>query len=582
MSEIKPISIKEWTTGIAESPYEGLAELRGIDVTTHPGVAILSPRLSSCNSPATTGTFTANAATDVLTGPNLTLTVFGTGYFGIRACYFTTTGTLPAGLSTNTTYWLTSSGGTTTYKVSTSLANANSGTFVDITTAGSGTHTLTTVDPGTFNKIASDGAGNNVYAIDNNGRVWQLNGSFLWYLVGGNTLEGGNNVTTNAGNSGNGIEVFKNYVHAFRNNTIDVYGPLTSSPTWTNSWAGLNGGVGTHRSLVGQDDIMYWGDDDGNGNPYIGSLQQVAGKTFAPGDATTYTFAAQALKLPQYKIVSCLAELGVNLMVGTTGREIYPWDRTSASFNLPIVCPEVYVYRIRNSGNVMYIAAGNRGNIYLYNGYVAQMNKVYPKHLMTVDGNPATVGDMTIVGRKLIFTIQNIGNSGVYSLDLVTGALSMENLVSTGSTGTSNALVMPALFSRGNDYFVSYFDNDNSVRNVDVSSDGGTYRYPTSADYNAGMKPYIVTPLLDIGYYNIPRDIQFIEVYLDRPLPSGGVIYVYYRTSVADAFTALATLNGTSTTQVFQCPAGSISSTDLQLKLEMQGGAVYLQEVRIV
>jgi hypothetical protein len=55
---------------------------------------------------------------------------------------FTTTTTLPTGLSLNTDYWLVRVSATTA-RVATSLANAIAGTVVAFTDAGTGTHTLT-------------------------------------------------------------------------------------------------------------------------------------------------------------------------------------------------------------------------------------------------------------------------------------------------------------------------------------------------------------------------------------------------------------------------------------------------------
>src|SRR4030065_461947 len=79
------------------------------------------------------GSFTAAAATDLLTSANHTLLV-GT------EVYFTTTGTLPGGLSTATPYYVISSGLTADdLKVSATLG----GTTVDITNTGSGTHSWT-------------------------------------------------------------------------------------------------------------------------------------------------------------------------------------------------------------------------------------------------------------------------------------------------------------------------------------------------------------------------------------------------------------------------------------------------------
>lgn len=81
-------------------------------------------------------TFTAVAATDVCTATDTILTLTGT------EVTFTSTTTLPAGLSTDTTYYLIYQSATT-FKVATSLANAYAGTAVDITDTGTGTHTVT-------------------------------------------------------------------------------------------------------------------------------------------------------------------------------------------------------------------------------------------------------------------------------------------------------------------------------------------------------------------------------------------------------------------------------------------------------
>lgn len=81
-----------------------------------------------------TNTFTANAGTDLLTYAN-----DWAPYTKVR---FTTTTTLPAGLSLATDYWLVRQSATTAL-VASSYANAVAGTTIDITDAGTGTHTLT-------------------------------------------------------------------------------------------------------------------------------------------------------------------------------------------------------------------------------------------------------------------------------------------------------------------------------------------------------------------------------------------------------------------------------------------------------
>lgn len=78
-------------------------------------------------------TFTANAGTDVVTNNSVAT--------GCRV-QCTSTGTLPAGLSLATNYWMIDINGVTG-KLASSLANALAGTPVDITGVGTGTHTMT-------------------------------------------------------------------------------------------------------------------------------------------------------------------------------------------------------------------------------------------------------------------------------------------------------------------------------------------------------------------------------------------------------------------------------------------------------
>lgn len=79
-----------------------------------------------------TGNFTADAGTDLLTVSR----AFLTG----EKVRFTTSGTLPDGLLPGTDYWIIAVSDTTV-RVASSLANAKSGTYINIIDAGSGTHT---------------------------------------------------------------------------------------------------------------------------------------------------------------------------------------------------------------------------------------------------------------------------------------------------------------------------------------------------------------------------------------------------------------------------------------------------------
>ena len=81
------------------------------------------------------------ATSDVNTTTDL-ITEATHGYVTGLKGQFTTTGTLPAGLSLATDYFVVAATAST-YGAATSLVNAQAGTKVDLTDVGSGTHTFT-------------------------------------------------------------------------------------------------------------------------------------------------------------------------------------------------------------------------------------------------------------------------------------------------------------------------------------------------------------------------------------------------------------------------------------------------------
>lgn len=89
-------------------------------------------------------TFTADAGTDVCTWTSSTN--FPSNIFTGTRVRLTTTTTLPAGLATATDYYVIRVSDTT-FKLATSYANAIAGTAINITDAGTGTHTVTWLLP---------------------------------------------------------------------------------------------------------------------------------------------------------------------------------------------------------------------------------------------------------------------------------------------------------------------------------------------------------------------------------------------------------------------------------------------------
>lgn len=99
---------------------------------------------STTNTLGQSDTFTADAGTDLCTYTS-TANIPSNILTGTRV-RLTTSGTLPAGLATATDYYVIRMSDTT-FELATSYANAIAGTQIDITSAGSGTHTITWLLP---------------------------------------------------------------------------------------------------------------------------------------------------------------------------------------------------------------------------------------------------------------------------------------------------------------------------------------------------------------------------------------------------------------------------------------------------
>jgi len=565
---MKEIVINNWQEGIGQSPHVGFGDMRNIDIKNRPGVARINVALDRMTPSAVAVTFTADAGTDKITissgnlynDPNLT-SAEG------RAVTFSTTTTLPAPLATSTTYWLINGGTSTTYKVATSLANAIAGTAIDITDAGTGTHTVTSVNMGIPQFFAKEPSSGNLYMQDSNARVWNygVSGSG-WVLISGNTTTNGN---------AQGLVIWENYLFAFRSARVDVYGSLTvalGSRAWTNDWQTLTASAGEsndHFAYVSSiNNRLYFADrDTTTGKPYVGSVKLATG-TFDPATASTYTYTAQDLDLPAYKVITCMEDLGNTILVGTIDREIYVWDGTEESWSNIIFAPEPYIGSMRTFNNVTYFSAGERGNIYATVGSSAVLFKEFPESILNYPtGISYNIKSLITHQGKLLFTLAGTSSaiSGVYSIDMNTRALVLENVIGLG-TYVSSAI--PCLYSDEDSYYCGWYSG--SVGGIDRTYvSGGDYYRQTS--YGA----YIETPMYEVGTETQKRDFGILEFNLAKPLTTGQGIRISYRTSTSASYTIIGTFDFTTYggIQSFHKRSPNIPSCIMvQLKIELTTG----------
>lgn len=519
------ILINGWEQGISDNPYEGLNDMRGVNIISIPGEASVSFSQTSITLPSVTGSVvSADAGTNVITSS------ISTGTLTSGQAITFTGASLPTGITAGTVYWLFISGSTPNFVIYTNPYG--DGSEVNITATGTGTFaSINMADIKYFEKTCG-------VALDSNGRAWNFGGKFL-----------GNDVTSTVGlrnGKGNGLIWYKGYLFLFYNSRI-CYIEFSSDPnsyisgkTWVNEWNPATGAVAvgtavfntatglsnSHDSLVGQDDVVYICDSN-----FIASLREKDGATFDPSNTATYIWAKQALKLPSTDTATCLEELGVNLMIGGKSNYIYPWDRTSITFRYPMKIADNYTYRLLTVNTNMYIFAGTRGRIYVTNGSQATLYKKIPDHISGIE--PIINWENCCYNKNQIyFGISALNNAqtpitsyfGLWAIDITTEALRRPTIQSS-PTATVSAIWANNTSSSGFGLRVAW--------KVGSAQAGYT---STGIDTSQTSEPYttyvstIETDLIPVGQFLKKSTFSNLEFKLAKALVSGESVKISYRT----------------------------------------------------
>jgi hypothetical protein len=541
--EGRDIVINGFENGIADAPEAGISDMRNMNIISIPKEAAVSFATTSYTLPSVATTFTVTSlANDEIQQLSATEVTTGT------AVTFTTTGTLPAGLSLATTYWLAPGITANTNRVYTTIGTSIGG-LVNITDNGTGTHTMTSINMGRpMHFDRSNGVvGSGSFLIDNNGRAWSNipGGAGNWCFLGNTTL-------TNA--SGNGIVFYTGsdglqWLFVFRNQLID-YCQWGSAITWVYAWDPPNGTAGTgyvlntaagtnnpHDALVGYDNTVYFTDGS-----YLGSFFEKLGNNFNPASSSTYTSAKKAANLPKFDVSICIAELGKNLLIGAQRNFIYSWDRISTGLSVPIQIAESFTSTMVTANTNVYIFAGNRGRVYVTNGSQANLLLKMPDHLSDTVEPYFTWGGATYLKNNVIFGVKatdNAGNAinnygGVWAFNLDNNALRCLNQLSYGTySGYASAMANVTTSYLGNNPagfgFYAGWDSGSSTYGVDATS---------STPYT-NYQSYIDTDLIPIGLFLQKRTLENIEFKLAAKLVSGEGVKISYRTNITEAFTLI-------------------------------------------
>lgn len=528
----KSIVIDGFEKGIADSPYDGISDMRNVNIISVPGEGSVNFATISITPPVGVGNvISANSGADTV------LLDGDAGSLEQSQAIVFAGGSLPGGIVAGTFYWVFPTGGGN-FQLYTDYGLTS---ILNITSSGTGTWaTVNMGQPKYFDHFKSPFS-SSYFMVDSLGQVWSnmITPTSKWRFTGN---------TTNFTSHGNGLVSYipsnsgttaLGYLFVFRDYSID-YATITSNTTltWTYGWNPATGTSGNtnylksyntassiyvHEAFVAPDSRVYYCDANWIGRWY----QTDPSVGFDPATTSTYTFDQTAL-LPTTDIAQCLTFLGTSILVGGINNVIYPWDRFSSNFSYPILIPEYNIKKMVTVNTNTFIFVGNRGRIYITNGTNAQLYKKVPDHISGTVEPYYSWGGATSVKNQLYFSMLVTTNAGVainqyggvWAIDLDTEAIRLVNKLSYETYAGFASAIIPNFSDApaGTGLYVGW-DKGSSGYGLDT-----TIAFPYS-----GSQATIDSDLIPIGTFNKPKDMTQIEYKLSRPLVSGETITIKTR-----------------------------------------------------
>ncbi len=583
----KELVIDGWEKGIATSPYEGIANIRNLNVGYYPGVAYVNyKRLASTISGGTMKEPMHFARSPA----GLVYVVDSGGQVWKQSAAGSTTFNLLTGNPT----------GGSTGAAGQGLAYWNNYLFVfrntsiDVCGDGTGDAGITSSN---WNAASNGTAG-----------VWPIELNTTITLTG-SPVAGATSASISAYTDAQGTS------RAFWNGPTGEYqlqlggsqtvfailtqgsAAITWTPQLTKNTGSSSATVspiqassGFHQAIVSQNDgNLYFC----NGQ-FVGSLRMPAESVpLIITDMKTYSFNFASAFTPQNNTVTWLTELVGNLIIAGsyTIRSISVADiPTSAQTSAPVPITE-QIFRVINVLNKIYVFAGNKGNIYLYNGYACSPYLKMPDSIPNIIDPTWSWGGIMPKRQKLYFQAlaqnsQVVTNiiTGIFSIDVNTNTLTMEgqnsNSISDTRSGAGvlfeNILPYSQVSNAGVDSYYSGWSNG-------AGTSGGIDYNDTTLYQN--FEPFIETDLIPIGTFLQSATFSGgFEFKLDQPLASGDQIKVSYRTNLSASYTQMGV---TSTAGLSDYVNPNIDNAQwVQFKIEFKCASsnssfIRLREVRL-
>ena len=369
---------------------------------------------------------------------------------------------------------------------------------------------------------------------------------------------------TVASSSGQGLEVFNDYLYYAQNAQLGRYGALSGAPAFTDNYQTLDSDLLFHPCKVFLNKLC------------VGHLRKIG----TLDSSSVWTDAAITLpigwKIKSLEVRGDFLYIGAWKGTAITDYEVgalFTWDGTSTTWNSVEFINESGVNALFNQNDTLYCAAGTRGNLY----QVVGGNLVKIKRIPLVGAtSTAEIYPGAMTGFNGLLHVGVAGSTtsttlyqGVYSWGQVEknypNVLNFDYPISTG-TVTGTGLQIGAVYAASpTKLYVGWKDGaDEGIDLISTSTKQSTV---------------ILETLIFDG--NVPykkktfRDIKLIC----KPLVSGESIVVKYDADRTGSFTTLATLSFATHGAVnerkfsFTSSSGFLKAYELKLRIELVGGS---------
>ena len=212
---------------------------------------------------------------------------------------------------------------------------------------------------------------------------------------------------------------------------------------------------------------------------------------------TGITITHEHLSLPFFETAQTIGEVSNNVIIGCAGNVLYPWNQVDPKPSDIIPLPEINAVQMITVNNMLYVFAGNKGNIYVTNGSTASLVLTVPDYTAGIAGTPASYVEPYFIWGDAMYCRGRVYFS-ILDQTLVASSLATK----AGNCGGVWSFVPTQNFYIGQDTGLSLrMDNQNSYgtysgyATVLIPSQTQTARSP---QYWSGWQSSLTSPLYGI------------------------------------------------------------------------------------